>query len=174
VRRGLRGASRFAVAGLALLTGIGVASAQPVSAQVDTTILVFSKTAGFRHDSIPAGIAAIQALGEQNGFHVEATEDAGAFTADNLSRFAAVVWLSTTGDVLNADQQTAFENYVNAGGGYAGVHAASDTEYDWPWYGQLVGAWFKSHPQIQQANVDVAGHDHPSTAGLPDTWTRTD
>jgi cytochrome c len=174
VRRGLRGASRFAVAGLALLTGAGIATAEPVSVQHDTTILVFSKTAGFRHDSIPAGIAAIQQLGEQNDFHVEATEDAGAFTADNLSRFAAVVFLSTTGDVLNADQQTAFENYIDAGGGYAGIHAAADTEYDWPFYGQLVGAYFKSHPAIQQASVDVVDHSHPSTAPLPDRWTRTD
>jgi cytochrome c len=174
VRRGLRGAARFGVAALALLTGAGMASAEPVSAQHDTTVLVFSKTAGFRHDSIPDGIAAIQALGEQNGFHVEATEDATAFTADNLSRFAAVVFLSTTGDVLNDEQQTAFENYVNTGGGYAGVHAAADTEYDWPFYGQLVGAYFKSHPSIQQATVDVVDHAHPSTANLPDHWTRTD
>ncbi|MGB3439417.1 MAG: ThuA domain-containing protein [Actinophytocola sp.] len=155
----------------------GVASAEPVgapSAQHDTSVLVFSKTAGFRHDSIPAGIAAIQALGEQNDFHVEATEDAAAFTSENLSRFAAVVFLSTTGDVLNAEQQTAFESYVDGGGGYAGVHAASDTEYDWPWYGDLVGAYFKSHPQIQQATVDVTARDHPSTAPLPDQWTRTD
>ncbi|MDQ3789269.1 MAG: ThuA domain-containing protein, partial [Actinomycetota bacterium] len=129
---------------------------------------------GFRHDSIPAGIAAIQTLGDQNGFHVEATEDAAAFTADNLSRFAAVVFLSTTGDVLNAEQQTAFENYVNAGGGFAGVHAAADTEYDWPWYGSLVGAYFQSHPAIQQATVDVTARDHPSTAPLPYQWTRTD
>ena len=177
VRRGLRGVSRLAVAGLAFLTGIGVASAEPAtqpSAQHDSTILVFSKTAGFRHDSIPAGIAAIQALGEQNDFHVEATEDATAFTEENLSRFSAVVWLSTTGDVLNAEQQTAFENYIAAGGGYAGVHAAADTEYDWPWYNDLVGAYFKSHPQIQQATVDVETKDHPATAGLPDRWTRTD
>jgi cytochrome c len=177
VRRGLRGASRFAVAALALLTAAGMASAEPApgsAAAADTTVLVFSKTAGFRHDSIPDGIAAIQALGDQNGFDVEATEDATAFTADNLSRFAAVVFLSTTGDVLNDDQQTAFENYINAGGGYAGVHAAADTEYDWPFYGQLVGAWFKSHPAIQQATVDVVDHDHPSTADLPDHWTRTD
>ena len=174
VRRGLRGASRFGVAALALLTGVSMASAQPASAQDETTILVFSKTAGFRHDSIPDGIAAIQALGEQNGFNVEATEDSTAFTEDNLSRFAAVVFLSTTGDVLDDAQQTAFENYVNAGGGYAGVHAAADTEYDWPYYGQLVGAWFKSHPAIQEATVDVVDHEHPSTAELPDHWTRTD
>ncbi|HWM04707.1 MAG TPA: ThuA domain-containing protein [Actinophytocola sp.] len=155
------------------MTGFGVASAEPV-AQHDTTVLVFSKTAGFRHDSIPAGIAAITALGEQHDFHVEATEDATAFTAENLARFSAVVWLSTTGDVLNAEQQTAFEGYIAGGGGYAGVHAASDTEYDWAWYGDLVGAYFKSHPQIQQANVQVENHEHPSTSALPDTWTRTD
>jgi glucose/arabinose dehydrogenase len=159
---------------MALLTGLGVASAEPVAAHEAPTVLVFSKTAGFRHDSIPAGIAAIQSLGADNGFAVEATEDAGAFTAANLAHYSAVVFLSTTGDVLNAEQQTAFENYINSGGGYAGVHAAADTEYDWPWYGQLVGAWFKSHPQIQQATVNVEAHDHPSTASLPDAWTRTD
>jgi len=153
VRRGLRGASRLArrvcIGGLALLTGMTgavTAAAEPVSSLHDTSVLVFSKTAGFRHDSIPDGIAAIQAMGEQNGFHVEATEDAGAFTADNLSRFAAVVFLSTTGDVLNAEQQTAFEDYVNSGGGFAGVHAAADAEYDWHWYGQLVGGYFRNHP----------------------------
>ena len=135
---------------------------------------MFSKTAGFRHDSIPDGIAAIQQLGAQNGFHVEATEDAAAFTTDNLSRFAAVVFLSTTGDVLNAEQQTAFESYVDSGGGYAGVHAAADTEYDWAWYGQLVGAYFKSHPAIQPATINVVARDHPSTAPLPYQWTRTD
>ena len=173
-RRGLRTATRLGIAALALLTGAGIAGAQPVAAQQETTVLVFSKTAGFRHDSIPAGIAAIQELGAQNGFQVEATEDAAAFTPENLARFNAVVWLSTTGDVLNAEQQTAFEGYIAGGGGYAGVHAASDTEYDWPWYGELVGAWFKSHPQIQQANVAVENKDNPSTGHLPDTWTRTD
>jgi cytochrome c len=164
---------RFATVGLALATAIGVA-ATPASAQEDPKVLVFSKTAGFRHDSIPTGVAAIKALGAEHGFAVDATEDAAAFTEQNLAGYAAVVWLSTTGDVLNDAQQTAFEHYVDGGGGYAGVHAASDTEYDWPWYGELVGAYFKSHPQIQQATVDVAGHDHPSTAQLPDTWTRTD
>ncbi|OLF13564.1 ThuA domain-containing protein [Actinophytocola xanthii] len=173
MRRGLRAVSRAAVAGLALATGLGLAAA-PAAAHEDPTVLVFSKTAGFRHDSIPAGIAAIRALGAQNGFAVEATEDANAFTAENLEHYAAVVWLSTTGDVLNAEQQTAFENYIDGGGGYAGVHAASDTEYDWPWYGELVGAYFKSHPAIQEATVDVESHDHPSTDELPSTWTRTD
>ncbi|HCU51389.1 MAG TPA: hypothetical protein DGG94_16590, partial [Micromonosporaceae bacterium] len=106
------------------------------------SVLVFSKTAGFRHDSIPDGIAAIQQLGTANGFTVVATEDAANFNDANLAQFAAVIWLSTTGDVLDATQQAAFERYIRAGGGYVGIHAASDTEYDWAWYGQLVGAYF--------------------------------
>jgi glucose/arabinose dehydrogenase len=155
------------------LTGIAL----PVDAEPEheeATVLVFSKTAGFRHDSIPDGIKAIQELGAENHFGVEATEDAAAFTDANLKRFSAVVWLSTTGDVLDADQQAAFERYVKAGGGYVGVHAASDTEYDWPWYGELVGAYFKSHPSIQQADVKVEDRKHVSTKDLPETWPRTD
>ena len=166
---------RVGVAALALTAGLAgtVLTAVPASAH-GTHVLVFSKTAGFRHDSIADGIATIRALGEANGFEVVATEDAAAFTDTNLSQYAAVVWLSTTGDVLNAEQQAAFERYIAAGGGYAGVHAAADTEYDWPWYGQLVGSYFKSHPNIQQAVVQVETKNHPSTESLPDTWIRTD
>ncbi|WP_285705545.1 ThuA domain-containing protein [Microtetraspora sp. NBRC 16547] len=133
-------------------------------------VLVFSRTAGFRHDSIPAGIQAIKDL----GFSVTATEDPGAFTAANLAKYKAVVFLSTTGDVLNDAQQAAFEAYIKGGGGYVGVHAAADTEYDWPWYGGLVGAWFASHPAIQQATVKVEDRANPATAHLGPTWTRTD
>nr|WP_312881202.1 ThuA domain-containing protein [Actinomadura alba] len=137
-------------------------------------ILVFSKTAGFRHDAIPAGITALRELGAANDFTVDATEDAGAFTTANLSGYQAIVFLLTTGDVLNAAQQTAFESYITAGGGYAGVHAAADTEYDWPFYGGLVGAYFASHPAIQQATIRVEDRAHPSTAHLPAAWQRTD
>ncbi|MEJ3750838.1 ThuA domain-containing protein [Actinomycetes bacterium KLBMP 9797] len=146
----------------------------PASAAADFNVLIFSKTAGFRHDSIPAGITAIQQLGAQNNFTVETTEDAAQFTAANLARFQAVVWLSTTGDVLNASQQAAFEAYVRSGGGYVGIHAASDTEYDWPWYGNLVGAYFASHPANQNATVRIEDTSHPSTAGLPTAWSRFD
>ncbi|WP_079320404.1 ThuA domain-containing protein [Microbispora sp. GKU 823] len=137
-------------------------------------VLVFSKTAGFRHDSIPAGVQAIRDLGAAGDFEVNATEDAGAFTSSNLAQYRAVVFLSTTGDVLDAAQQAAFQSYVDGGGGYVGVHAAADTEYDWPYYGQLTGAWFDSHPSIQQANVKTEDTAHPATSGLPATWTRTD
>ncbi|GHJ49552.1 hypothetical protein Cs7R123_68940 [Catellatospora sp. TT07R-123] len=166
---------------LSLLTGValvaGLAAAAPATtaqAAPLTKVLVFSKTAGFRHSSIPNGIAAIQALGSANGFSVTATEDATQFNATNLAQYQAVVWLSTTGDVLDATQQTAFQNYIAAGGGYVGVHAAADTEYDWPWYGGLVGAWFSSHPATQQATIAVEDRSNSSTSHLPSTWTRTD
>ncbi|GAA0957324.1 ThuA domain-containing protein [Virgisporangium aurantiacum] len=160
-----------AVAGLLLST---VAVVTPAQAAPLTNVLVFSKTAGFRHDAIPAGIAAIRQLGTANGFSVTATEDAAQFTTANLAQYQAVVFLSTTGDVLNAAQQTAFEQYIASGKGYVGVHAAADTEYDWAWYGGLVGAYFLSHPAIQQANVRVEDRTNASTAHLPQTWTRTD
>ncbi len=151
---------------------------QPVApapqAQPAYRVLVFSKTAGFRHDSIPQGIEAIRALGKDNGFAVDATEDSAQFTADNLDKYAAVVFLSTTGDILDNDQQAAFEAYIAKGRGYVGLHAAADTEYEWPWYGQLVGAYFKSHPQIQEAVVKVEDKSHPSTSHLPEEWKRTD
>ena len=137
-------------------------------------VLVFSKTAGFRHDSIDEGVAAIQALGAANDFSVTHTEDAAQFTDANLAQYEAVVFLNTTGDVLNDTQQTAFENYIHAGGGYAGVHSAADTEYGWSWYGDLLGAYFASHPAIQQATIKVADQVHASTAHLPDRWVRTD
>ncbi|SEG91980.1 Type 1 glutamine amidotransferase (GATase1) [Nonomuraea solani] len=156
-----------------LLTLVLVAaSLSATPAEPAYQVLVFSKTAGFRHDSIPAGLRAIGELGAAHGFSVTATEDAAAFT--DLGRYDAVVFLSTTGDVLDAAQQAAFERYIDGGGGYVGVHSAADTEYDWPYYGRLVGAYFKNHPAIQQATVRTEDRAHPATAHLGQTWTRTD
>ena len=137
-------------------------------------VLVFSKTAGFRHASIANGLAAIRQLATQNDFEVIASENAADFNDTNLVQFAAVIFLSTTGDVLDATQQSAFERYIRAGGGYVGIHAASDTEYSWPWYGGLVGAWFSSHPAIQRAAVLIEDFEDPSTSFLPEAWMRTD
>ncbi|MHC3389168.1 ThuA domain-containing protein [Streptomyces lavendulocolor] len=138
-------------------------------------VLVFSRTAGFRHDSIPAGIAALKELGASSSITVDATETAAQFTTSNLARYDAVVFLSTTGDVLDDAQQKAFEHYVATGGGYVGVHAAADTEYDWEFYGGLVGARFASHPHVQSATVRAEDHQHPATAHLPAAgWERTD
>ena len=137
-------------------------------------VLVFSKTTGYRHASIPKGKLAIQKLGKENGFEVDTTENADVFNESDLKKYAAVIFLSTTQDVLNYAQQVAFERFIQSGGGFAGIHAAADTEYDWGWYGDLCGAWFESHPEIQEASINVADNSHASTKHLPATWTRTD
>jgi cytochrome c len=137
-------------------------------------VLVFSKTSGFRHDSIETGVARVRQLGTANNFAVDATEDATAFKANNLAKYDAVIFLSTTGNVLNNNQQAAFERYIQDGGGYVGIHSAADTEYDWPFYGNLVGAYFKGHPAQQQATIKVADKNHPATKHLPDRWSRFD
>ena len=165
----------------ALLIGvIGCASSAPSDrasqAAPRFSVLVFSKTdtAGYRHASIPDGIQAFRSLGQEHYFAVEATEDASIFASDSLSGYDAVVFLNTSGDVLNAQQQAAFERYVRGGGGFMGVHAAAATEYDWTWYGGLVGAFFDDHPEIQEATVATANNAHPSTLHLPKRWPRTD
>jgi cytochrome c len=136
-------------------------------------LLVFSKTKGFRHASIPVGKLAIMKLGQENGFAVDTTENAGKFTEANLKRYNAVIFLSTTGDVLDDGQQAAFERYIQAGGGYVGIHAAADTEYDWPWYGKLVGGYFMSHPgnpNVQEGEAYVVNKNNGSMFGFPDRW----
>jgi type 1 glutamine amidotransferase len=156
-------------------TGLIACSNDPeAKPNVRARVLVFSKTAGFRHHSIPAGIAAIRSLGRANGFSVTATENAKDFTRKGLSRFDAVVFLSTTGDVLAQRQQRAFRSYIRQGGGWVGIHSAADTEYDWPFYGRLLGAYFQSHSAIQPAAIDVSDRSHPSTNRLPARWMRTD
>lgn len=156
---------------LLALSGLAVAIA---SDDEPIAVLVFSKTAGFRHDSIADGIAAIQALGRENGFAVDATEDAGRFTDADLASYQAVIFLNTTGDVLAAEQERAFERYIRGGGGFVGIHAAADTEYGWAWYGDLVGAYFDSHPAIQEAEIHVADRVHPATSHLAARWQRRD
>ncbi|MEV2246276.1 ThuA domain-containing protein [Streptomyces sp. NPDC049970] len=156
---------------------LGAPASAPVKAAAADPgydVLVFSRTAGFRHSSIDEGVTALRELGAANNFTVTATEDAAAFTPSNLAGYEAVVFLSTTGDVLDATQQAAFEGYMAAGGGYVGVHAAADTEYDWSWYAGLAGALFQSHPAIQPATVKVEDRAHDATAHLGTTWQRTD
>lgn len=150
------------------------AAPAPVTNAPPFQILVFSRTLGYRHASIPAAIAAVQVLGAYHGFSVEATEDPAAFADSNLARFAAVVFLLTSGDVLDSAQQVAFERYIRAGHGFVGVHSASDTEYGWPWYHALLGATFASHPAIQQATVVLVDTAQASTRTLPNPWVRTD
>ena len=122
----------------------------------DKRVLIFSKTAKYVHNSIPDGIAAIKLIGEKEGFVVDTTKDSTKFTKENLKKYAAVIFLSTTGNVLGAHEEKAFEEYIKKGGGFVGIHAATDTEYDWEWYGKFIGAYFENHPEIQEAKQDVA------------------
>jgi cytochrome c len=165
---------RWIVIAMLVLTGCTTLTSKEAVSPPPYGILVFSKTAGFRHDSIPAAITAVKALGSMNGFTVDATEDAAIFNDRDLPRYKAVVFMLTTGDVLDNNQQAAFERYIRHGNGYVGVHAASDTEYDWAWYGKLVGSYFLSHPQIQTATVRIEDRTHLSTASLPENWSRKD
>ncbi|WP_199351114.1 ThuA domain-containing protein [Haliangium ochraceum] len=138
---------------------------------------MFSRSLGYRHASIADGVAMFGRLALARGWEVTFTEDEEAqtwFRDEPLSNFDVVVWLNTSGNVLDALQEAAFERYIAAGNGFVGIHAASDTEYDWPFYQRLLGAHFDSHPPIQAAELVVEKSDHPATAFLDGTWTHTD
>ena len=168
---------RGAAASVAFLTFAAFFAATTAAAQScgGVRVLVFSKTKGFRHDAqIKAGTALIRALGKANRFAVDATEDSRKFTLANLRQYAAVVFLNTSGDVLDQAQQTAFESFLVRGGGLVGVHSAADTEYGWPFYGAALGAWFHSHPAIQSADVKVADRTHASTKHLSAKFSHKD
>ncbi|MFL0161163.1 ThuA domain-containing protein [Aquirufa salirivi] len=140
-------------------------------------VLVFSSTKGFRHSSIEPGKIAFLKMAAEKGFSVDTTENAAAFTENNLMKYRVVVFLNTTGNVLTAPQQNAFERYIQAGGGYLGIHAATDTEYDWPWYGKLSGGYFASHPgrpNVQEGKMNVVDGSHISTSHMPASFNRKD
>jgi len=159
---------------LIVVAVLAAASAAGGAEAANPRVLVFTKTAGYRHDSIPAAVQAVRDLGAKNGFDVTATEDDTVFSPAGLAPYGAVVFLLTTGDVLSDAEQAAFETWFRAGHGYVGVHSAADTERDWPWYGRLVGAWSAGHPEIQPAMIDVVSPRDDSTAALPARWSRTD
>ena len=147
---------------------------RPAFAKQNPRVLVFCKTAGYHHSSIAVGIVAIQKLGAENNFNVDTSTDANKINLENLKQYKAVIFLSTTGDILNDEQQEAFQKYIEAGGGFMGIHAATDCEYDWPWYGNLVGAYFGGHPAQQMATLNIVDTKDPSTKDLPNPWQRKD
>jgi type 1 glutamine amidotransferase len=154
-----------------------VTNASPTTDTCQPRLLVFSKTAGFRHASIVDGKIALVKLAAVHNFAIDFTEDATVFTDVNLARYNAVVFLLTTGEIFDDNQQAAFERYIRAGGGYVGIHSASDTEYDWSWYGGLVGSFLNrvnKHSKVMQATIHVVDRTHPSTNMLPPLWIRTD
>ena len=144
------------------------------SKKKEAAVLIFSKTNGYRHQSIPVGIEAIKKMGLENKFTVDATEDSLAFTDNNLAKYNAIIFLNPTMNVLGEEQQKAMENYIRKGGGFVGIHAATDCEYNWPWYVKMVGASFLSHPAQQVAKINVVDKNNKATKHLPNPWERKD
>ena len=163
---------------LTALTAVFLLIFQWAMGQQKMQVMVFSKTTGYRHQSIEAGKASLAKMAKEKGFGISFTEDAAQFTEQNLKKLNTVIFLNTTGDILNPEQQTAYERFIQAGGGYVGIHSATDTEYDWPWYGKLAGAWFLDHPSspsnVQKGKFIVALKNHWATKGMPDEFERTD
>lgn len=137
-------------------------------------VLVFHETEGYRHASIEAGIQAIQELGNENDFKTQVSRDSRFFTENDLSEIDLIIFMNTTGDILDTDEEVAFQAYMDNGGNFFGIHAAADTEFDWAWYGKLVGAYFKGHPKVQTAVVNVLMPDHSTVNHLPEKWKRED
>lgn len=159
---------------LALLLSVSIHSPSYSEFVPEARVLVFYKTAGFYHKSIPASVQAIQDLGKRNKFHVDTTASSSIFKFNSLKQYDAVIFLNTTGNVLDEVQQREFERYIRSGKGFVGIHAATDTELSWPWYNKLVGAYFSDHPEVQLASIEVRDKSHASTSFLPDTWERID
>ncbi len=146
----------------ALLFNSATAQVQDEKKTEKINVLVFSKTAGFRHNSISNGIKMIRELGQKEGWVVTGTENANLFTSDFLYQMDVVVFLNPTGDVLDDKQQKAYEKYMQNGKGFVGIHAATDCEYNWPWYGGLCGAYFATHPPAQEGTVIIENTNHPA------------
>ena len=161
----------------ALITILFVGCNQDAVGSSEIKVLVFSKTTGYHHESIESGVKALQLLAKEYGIQLDATEDAVVFNIGNLMKYSAVIFLSTTGDVLDDAQQQAFTEFIRAGGGFVGIHSASNTELDWPWYGQLIGGYFNSHPynpSVREGTILVVDSNHPATSTLPNPWVHMD
>lgn len=142
-----------------------------IASEASYRVLVYTRATDYRHSSIPAGVSAIELLGAEHGFAVDTTADPTVFTTATLSHYATVVFLSTTGNpVPTKPERAAFQRYIENGGGFVGLHAASDAGWNWPWYGRLVGAQFKAHPNIQLGLVHIEDHHNPATTGLSDRF----
>ncbi len=140
-----------------------------------TNILVFSYTQKYRHKSIEPGLEAIKKIGKEKDYHIIHSENVADFNDDFLKEIDVVLFLNPTGTNVFSDmQKNAFKKFINNGGGFVGVHAATDFCFEWEWYGKLVGAFFINHPKIQQAKLDVLDKKHLATKHLPNPWMHTD
>ncbi len=137
---------------------------------------LFTKTDGWHHESINEAVVAMRKMAADHFFDIDWHEDASRINDENLRQYDVIIFMLTTGDILNAEQQAAMERFVRSGKGFVGIHSASDTEYEWPWYTQLVGRQFIIHPVIQSAKITVtsrrlAGFEQwPESLWWTDEW----
>lgn len=157
---------------LSLLFVLHLIPVLPLSAQL--RLLVSTRTTGFRHGSIPAAKAMLERMALERGWSIRFTEADDVYDDASLRDVDVIVFANTTGDVVASRQHESFERFIRNGGGFVGIHAATDTEYDWPFYQELVGTYFRTHPAVQRATVHVLDTTHPSTKHLPASWSRTD
>jgi type 1 glutamine amidotransferase len=138
-------------------------------------ILVFSLTKGFHHASIADGLVAMKKMASENNLVMDTTTNVEAFTTENLKQYQSLVFLNPTGsNVFSDSQKQALKQYLNNGGGFVGIHAATDFCYEWEWYGKMVGAYFEKHPKIQNAKLNIIEPKNKLVKGLPQPWMHTD
>ena len=135
-------------------------------------MLVYTKNGeGYVHENRGASVAAIEKLGKENGFEVSSSEDPAIFTSDSLWSFDAVIFSNTNNDGFDTEaQKAAFQQFISSGRGFVGIHSASGSERNWPWFSQMIGGQFHRHPPLQPFNINVLNRAHPSTSFLPEVW----
>jgi type 1 glutamine amidotransferase len=139
-----------------------------------TKILVFNKANGFVHESIEAGTEAVLKMTDQYPFIVDVSDDSLRFRDSILEDYDVIVFMNTSGVIFDQEGRQAFQNYIRSGGGFVGVHGASTNEYEWEWFGRMLGNHFDDHPKIQKAIMTIEIPDAPSTEHLPSKWEWTD
>lgn len=160
----------FMTINILVLTTLSTAQAKQFKA------LVFTKTSGWHHESINSGVTALRKMANEHYFDLQWHANANKLTDKQLKKFDVLIFLSTTGNILNEAQQDAVERFIQSGKGFVGIHSAADTEYKWPWYQKLVGRSFVTHPKIQTAklNVESDARAFPGLSGMPDEFLWTD
>ena len=138
------------------------------------SVLVISETKGWVHDSIESGIDLIENIGDKNNFNVYHSDNSKVITSQNLKEFNSIIFLNTTGDILSKNEQNVMEQFIKNGKGYVGVHSASDTEYEWQWYGDLVGAYFRNHSDVVDGKIFTVVNTHKITEHLNPEWNIED
>lgn len=137
-------------------------------------VLIFSKTKAFRHECIEPGTIALESYFKGHGINCSHSEDSSVISEEKLKPFDAIIFFQTSGNILDSNQQTALRKFIQSGKGFVGIHSAADTEYDWPWYINMIGAQFSDHPDIQSATLQRADTSRLVNKYLPTRWTRTD